>query len=100
LHHAGAMPQILGQLLGLQATFSFVGHSGYVVDGHMPCDTSAALKYPSSPDCQSDSVQSLFDLKQILDHDVDIALLEYEISSQLRPNHNHAADFFFSMYVT
>jgi hypothetical protein len=61
---------------------------------------SVAQYCPSLSYCQSDSVQSLFALKLTLNHDVDIALLEYEITSQLKPNRNHAADFFFSMYVT
>jgi hypothetical protein len=94
------MPQKLGQIPDPQATFSFVGYSGCVVDGHIPCGTSAVQYYPLLSDYQSDSVQLLFDLTPISNHDVDIALLEYEISSQLRPSHNHAADFFFSMYVT
>jgi hypothetical protein len=95
LHHADAMPQKPDQILDPQATFSSAYYCGCVVDGHIPCDTNVALCCSSSSDCQSDSAQSLFDPIQIVDHDVDIALLEYEIPSQLRPTHSHAADFFF-----
>jgi hypothetical protein len=100
LHHADAMPQKLDQIPHPQATSSFAHYCDCVVDGRIPCDTSVVLCYSSLPDYQSDSVQSLFDPIQILDHVAEIGYLECEIASQLRPTHNHAADFFFYMYVT
>ncbi|MBU3602485.1 hypothetical protein [Polynucleobacter sp. AM-25C3] len=94
------MSQKPGQILDPQDTFSSAYYCGCAVDGRIPCDTNVVLYSSSSSDCQSDSVRSLFDPIQIVDHDVDIAPLEYEIPSQLRPTHSHAADFFFYKYVT
>jgi hypothetical protein len=94
------MPQKLDQIPHPQATSSFAYYCECVADGHTTFDTSVALCYSSLPDCQSDSVQSPFDPTQILDHVAEIGCLECEIPSQLRPTHNHAADFFFYMYVT
>ena len=80
-------------MLALEATFSSAYYCGCVIYGHMTFETSVALNYSLLSDCKSDSVQSLFDLTLNLNHEVDIAPLRYEISSQLRPTHSHAADF-------
>jgi hypothetical protein len=94
------MPQKLDQIPHPQATSSFACYYECVVDGHMTFDTSVVVHFSLLSDCQSGSVRLLFDPIQIADHDAEIESLEYVIASRLRPTHNHAADFFFYMYVT
>jgi hypothetical protein len=94
-HHVGEIHQKPAHIRALQAIFPFAGYCECDVDGRMPCDTNVVLCSAWSSDCQSDSKLWLFDLREIVDHDVEIAILQYATSNQLTPIYSHTADFFF-----